>query len=106
MRRTGTRTRPTVRCFPIVKRLTYPVVFHSLLQALLGGAQFANFEKGPIFGTVIYYGWTAAVSILLLNILIALFGSAYAESAEDSVPTFMVRGTIDFRFSQSPSSPF
>lgn len=69
------------------------IVVNSLLQAMLGSAQFDLYtdSKAPNFpfNAILYYSWSALVIILLLNILIALFGSAYSDSAEDSVATFM-----------------
>lgn len=55
------------------------IVVNSLLQAMLGSAQFDLYtdSKAPNFpfNAILYYSWSALVIILLLNILIALFGS-------------------------------
>lgn len=38
---------------------------------------------------VLYYGWSVLTLVLLLNILVALFGSAYQECTDEAVPTFL-----------------
>lgn len=38
---------------------------------------------------ILYYSWSVLTLVILLNILIALFGSAYSECTDESVPTFM-----------------
>lgn len=53
---------------------------------------FDLYEKGTQsypFGLIIYYGWSILVLILLLNVLIALFGSAYSDSVATAVETYM-----------------
>ena len=63
-------------------------VVHSLLQALLGSPTFDAYEDNK-FQQVIYYGWAILTLILLLNILIALFNSAYEDCVEEAIDVFM-----------------
>ncbi|KAM0786008.1 hypothetical protein ACM66B_006824 [Microbotryomycetes sp. NB124-2] len=67
-------------------------VVHSLIQGLLGSPTFETYEKGTEsypFSMVLYYGWSVLTLVILLNILVALFGSAYQECTDEAVPTFM-----------------
>ncbi|KAK4048507.1 Calcium channel yvc1 [Microbotryomycetes sp. JL201] len=67
-------------------------VVHSLIQGLLGSPTFESYEKGTEsypFSMVLYYGWSVLTLVILLNILVALFGSAYQECTDEAVPTFM-----------------
>ncbi|GMK55778.1 hypothetical protein CspeluHIS016_0208340 [Cutaneotrichosporon spelunceum] len=55
-------------------------LINNLLRSIMGDPDFdaANERFGPPFGTIIYYFWNFMVAIILLNILIALFGTAYS----------------------------
>ncbi|KAM0755923.1 calcium activated cation channel [Meredithblackwellia eburnea MCA 4105] len=67
-------------------------VIHSLIQGLLGSPAFDLYDKTSSsypFGMVLYYGWSVLTLVILLNILVALFGSAYAECTDEAVPTFL-----------------
>lgn len=65
---------------------------NALVQGLLGSPTFDIYERGASsypFGLVLYYSYTVATVVILLNVLVALFGSAYAECTDEAVPTFM-----------------
>ncbi|KAL8279633.1 hypothetical protein RQP46_007946 [Phenoliferia psychrophenolica] len=67
-------------------------VIHSLIQGLLGSPAFEAYARGASsypFGMILYYLWSILTLVILLNILVALFGSAYNECTEEAVPTFM-----------------
>ncbi|ORY54375.1 hypothetical protein BCR35DRAFT_296731 [Leucosporidium creatinivorum] len=68
-------------------------VIHSLIQGLLGSPTFEMYEKDTSssypFGQILYYGWSVLTLVILLNILVALFGSAYQECTDEAVPTYM-----------------
>lgn len=67
-------------------------VIHSLIQGLLGSPKFENYDSSTLsypFGMVLYYIWSVLTLVILLNILVALFGSAYQECTDESIPTFM-----------------
>jgi hypothetical protein len=52
----------------------------------LNAPDFETFDKfSPPFGLVLYYIFTFIVSVILLNILIALFNQAYSEIMDNAV---------------------
>jgi len=58
-----------------------------LVQGLLGSPNFADEENA--FGLTIYYFWNVFTTIILLNILISLFASAYADITDDAAANFL-----------------
>ncbi|GLB34039.1 putative calcium activated cation channel [Lyophyllum shimeji] len=64
------------------------VVVHDLIQALL---QAPNYEKysASTPGLLLYYLWTAVTAIILLNVLISLFASAYSEVVDDAEAQYL-----------------
>ncbi|KAK4688082.1 hypothetical protein P7C73_g2044, partial [Tremellales sp. Uapishka_1] len=76
------------------------VVINALVQALLASPDFSTPSErfGYPFGLIIYYSWNFMTTIILVNVLIALFGSAYsdvAENATDEYLAFFAHKTID-----------
>ncbi|GAA5874877.1 hypothetical protein JCM1840_003912 [Sporobolomyces johnsonii] len=74
------------------KRDSTETVVHSLIQALLGSPNFDAYDNSATsypFGLTLYYAWSVITLVLLLNILIALFGSAYQECVDEAQPTFL-----------------
>ncbi|GFZ42615.1 hypothetical protein JCM24511_00332 [Saitozyma sp. JCM 24511] len=76
------------------------VVINALVQALLGSPDFSspNERFGYPFGLIIYYAWCFLSIIILVNVLIALFGSAYSdvvENANDEYLAFFAHKTIE-----------
>ncbi|KAF8605353.1 calcium activated cation channel [Ceratobasidium sp. AG-I] len=63
-------------------------VINTLLQALL---QAPDFETPAVsnFGLVLYYMWNVATTVILLNVLISLFSSAYEDITDDAEAQFM-----------------
>lgn len=75
-------------------------LINNLLRSVMGDPDFDTAAErfGPPFGTIIYYFWNFMVSIILLNILIALFGTAYSviyDNATDEFLTFFAAKTIN-----------
>ncbi|CCA68110.1 related to YVC1-vacuolar cation channel [Serendipita indica DSM 11827] len=71
------------------------VVMHSLLQALLQAPDF-NATEGA-FGLLLYYMWCLVTTIVLLNVLISLFSSAYEDvvgAAESHYLAFVAGKTV------------
>jgi hypothetical protein len=64
---------------------------NNLIQALLGSPDYGPSTErfGYPFGLLIYYSWNFLTSIVLVNVLIALFGSAYAEISDNAVDEFL-----------------
>lgn len=67
------------------------VITNGLLQALLGSPDFdtPNQRFGYPFGLIIYYAWSALTIVILLNVLIALFGTSYSNVEENSTDEFL-----------------
>lgn len=67
------------------------IVVNGLLQALLGSPDFdtPNSRFGYPFGLVIYYAWSFLTIIILLNVLIALFGTSYSNVEENATDEFL-----------------
>jgi len=63
-------------------------VINTLLQALL---QAPDFEQPAVsnFGLVLYYMWNVATTVILLNVLISLFSSAYEDITDDAEAQFI-----------------
>jgi len=71
-------------------------VVNVLVRALLQSPDFDKFSASPA-GLLLYYLWTAMTVIVLLNVLISLFSSAYSEiidNAEAQYLAFFAEKTI------------
>ncbi|KAH8913540.1 hypothetical protein BT69DRAFT_1366207, partial [Atractiella rhizophila] len=67
-------------------------VLNALMEGLLGSPNFDYFgssNAGYPFSMILYYGWNLLTVLILLNILIALFGTAYSQVTDEAVPSFM-----------------
>ena len=65
-------------------------VVQSMVKAILTSPEFEGFDKfAPPFGLILYYLFTFVVMVLLLNILIALYNSAYEDIAGNSDDEYM-----------------
>jgi len=64
-------------------------IIQSMTNALMGSPDFSGFEQfGHPFGMILYYEFCFLVLVILLNVLIALFNSAYEDiyrNADDEV---------------------
>ncbi|KAL7421162.1 Calcium channel yvc1 [Cryptotrichosporon argae] len=67
------------------------IVVNALLQALLGSPDFdsPNERFGYPFGLIVYYSWNFLATIILVNVLIALFGSAYSDVEENATDEYL-----------------
>jgi len=63
-------------------------VINALIQALL---QAPDFDKPTVSGTslVLYYLWNVATTVILLNVLISLFSSAYSDVVDDAEAQYL-----------------
>ncbi|KAG6821514.1 hypothetical protein H0H93_000023 [Arthromyces matolae] len=64
------------------------VVINILVQGLLQSPDYERFASFPP-GLILYYFWTTVTAIILLNILISLFSSAYSEVIENAEAQYM-----------------
>ncbi|KAF8969434.1 calcium activated cation channel [Flammula alnicola] len=63
-------------------------VLNVLVQALLGSPDFGKFALSPT-GLMLYYFWNAVTAIVLLNVLISLFSSAYSDVVDDAEAQYL-----------------
>ncbi|KAF2014117.1 hypothetical protein BU24DRAFT_210579 [Aaosphaeria arxii CBS 175.79] len=75
-------------------------VVEAMLKAIMQSPEFDGFDKfAPPFGLVLYYIFTFVVMVILLNILIALYNSAYEDitgNAIDEYLAFFSQKTMQF----------
>ncbi|KAF8272129.1 calcium activated cation channel [Lactarius quietus] len=64
------------------------VIVHVMVQSLL---QSPNYDKfaGTTAGQTLYYFWNVATTIVLLNVLISLFASAYSDVIDDAEAEYL-----------------
>ncbi|KIL00487.1 hypothetical protein PAXRUDRAFT_762456 [Paxillus rubicundulus Ve08.2h10] len=63
-------------------------VINVLLQGLLQSPNYDKFAASPA-GLTLYYLWNLATAIILLNVLISLFSSAYSDVVDDAEAEYM-----------------
>ncbi|KXN86125.1 Calcium channel YVC1 [Leucoagaricus sp. SymC.cos] len=71
-------------------------VLNVLVQALLQSPDYERFSTSPI-GLLLYYFWNTVTAVVLLNVLISLFSSAYSEvvdNAEGQYLAFFAAKTV------------
>jgi len=62
----------------------------AMINAILGSPAFDGFDNySPPFGMVLYYLYTFVVMVVLLNILIALYNSAYQEITDNATDEYL-----------------
>jgi hypothetical protein len=67
-----------------------------MLNAIMQSPEFDGFEKfAPPFGIILYYIFTFVVMVVLLNILIALYNSAYEDITDNAADEYMA--LVSFR---------
>jgi hypothetical protein len=65
-------------------------VMQAMLNAIMQSPEFEGFEVfAHPFGIILYYIFTFVVMVILLNILIALYNSAYEDITENAVDEYM-----------------
>ncbi|KAF2635462.1 hypothetical protein P280DRAFT_192796 [Massarina eburnea CBS 473.64] len=65
-------------------------VIQAMLNAIMQSPEFEGFDKfAPPFGIILYYIFTFVVMVILLNILIALYNSAYEDITENAIDEYM-----------------
>ncbi|KAF8204720.1 calcium activated cation channel [Pholiota molesta] len=63
-------------------------IMNVLLQALLQSPDYGKFASSPT-GLMLYYLWNAVTAIVLLNVLISLFSSAYSDVVDDAEAQYL-----------------
>ncbi|KAG1815632.1 uncharacterized protein BJ212DRAFT_230992 [Suillus subaureus] len=64
------------------------IIVNVLVQGLLQSPNYDRFSASPV-GLALYYLWNVATAIILLNVLISLFSSAYADVVNDAEAEYM-----------------
>ncbi|KAI9887982.1 MAG: hypothetical protein M1823_000239 [Watsoniomyces obsoletus] len=65
-------------------------IVKSMANTVMQSPDFSGFEKfAPPFGIILYYIFTFVVMVVLLNILIALYNSAYSEITDHAIDEYM-----------------
>lgn len=79
--------------------ITGPIL-SNLFVTVLGGGSFDTFKEfAPPYAAILYYGYRFIVSVILLNILIALYANAYqkvVDNAGDEYMALMCQKTLRF----------
>ncbi|TFK43743.1 calcium activated cation channel [Crucibulum laeve] len=63
-------------------------VVNVLVQALLQAPNYEKFSQNPA-GLLLYYLWNTVTAIVLLNVLISLFSSAYSDVVDDAEAQYL-----------------
>ncbi|KAL2761050.1 hypothetical protein ACRALDRAFT_1053444 [Sodiomyces alcalophilus JCM 7366] len=78
----------------------YGVIIKAMANAVMQSPEFDAFERfSPPFGTLLYYFFTFIVMVILLNVLIALYNSAYEaiyENADAEFLALLAHKTLQF----------
>ncbi|KAL6719755.1 Calcium channel yvc1 [Lecanora helva] len=65
-------------------------IMQSMVNSVMQSPDFAGFDNfAPPFGIILYYIFTFVVMVVLLNILIALYNSAYADITDNATDEYM-----------------
>ncbi|KAH8702714.1 hypothetical protein GQ44DRAFT_743933 [Phaeosphaeriaceae sp. PMI808] len=65
-------------------------VLQAMLNAVMQSPEFDGFDNfAPPFGIILYYIFTFVVMVILLNILIALYNSAYEDITQNAIDEYM-----------------
>lgn len=69
---------------------TTPFILQTMANAIMQSPDFSGFDSfAPPFGIILYYIFTFVVTAILLNILIALYNSAYQEITDNALDEYM-----------------
>ncbi|KAK4544566.1 hypothetical protein LTR36_004138 [Oleoguttula mirabilis] len=61
-----------------------------MLNAIMGSPEFDVWDRfAPPFGLILYYIYTFIITVILLNILIALYNSAYEDITENAIDEYL-----------------
>lgn len=75
-------------------------ILQAMANAIMQSPDFSGFERfSPPFGIILYYLFTFVVMVILLNVLIALYNSAYEdiyENADDEFLALFSQKTMQF----------
>lgn len=76
-------------------------IFQAMINAIMGDPAFDAFDRfAPPFGLILYYIYNFIIVVILLNVLIALYNSAYEDITNNAIDEFMA--LVHSTFSPSP----
>ncbi|KAK5129092.1 hypothetical protein LTR08_003912 [Meristemomyces frigidus] len=65
-------------------------IVKEMLNAIMGSPDFDVWDRfAPPFGLILYYIYTFIITVILLNILIALYNSAYEDITENAIDEYL-----------------
>lgn len=65
-------------------------IFNSMLNAIMGDPNFNGWDNfAPPFGVILYYIYNFVIAVILLNILIALYNSAYEDITGNATAEYL-----------------
>ncbi|MCJ1393558.1 hypothetical protein MMC18_006433 [Xylographa bjoerkii] len=79
-------------------------IIQAMTNSVMQSPDFSGFDNfAPPFGIILYYIYTFVIMVILLNILIALFNSAYEAVTENSIDEWMALfATKTMQFVRAP----
>lgn len=80
------------------------ILLHSMVKTIIGGSDFAAFEKlAPPYSGILYYAFVFIITVILLNILGALFNSSYSVIIAHSTEEYLaLSASKTLRYIRSP----
>ena len=77
-----------------------PFILTEMMQAILGSPEFDGWDRfAPPFGLILYYIYNFIIIVILLNVLIALYNSAYEDITNNAIDEYLAlfsQKTIQF----------
>ncbi|SCV05488.1 LANO_0H08592g1_1 [Lachancea nothofagi CBS 11611] len=71
------------------REITWPII-SNLMLTVLGAGKFEMFtDFAPPFAGILYYSYSFVVTVILLNILIALYSTAYQKVIDNAIDEYM-----------------
>lgn len=65
-------------------------IVKAMLNAIMGSPEFDGFDRfAPPFGLILYYIYNFIIIVILLNVLVALYNSAYSDITDNAIDEFM-----------------
>lgn len=65
-------------------------IFKNMINAMLGAADFGGFGRfAPPFGITLYYIYNFIIVVILLNVLVALYNSAYSQIYDNATDEYL-----------------
>ena len=65
-------------------------IVKQMLNAIMGSPEFDGWDRfAPPFGLILYYIYNFIIIVILLNVLIALYNSAYEDITENAIDEYM-----------------